>query len=846
MARSIGPSKIPRSMSKRGHIGKQELSKRKTHKRKINLMSEFKREELEMRLLEAESGRMRRSEKKRSQKPAIRTQAPAKKLPFLKIGQKKDYLPHLADPLQAFDHACRGVHCMGASQEVVEVPAVPTVPAVPKTDTSTPTGAGDILEMSQRDVLSRLRHSMARPDVPEGFLEELSGNMQVSRYKAEEFVLRKGCTNTSLHWILQGSARLTMLSKAGEEVHGELGEGGLFGEPNFFVKGRWEVDVVARSELVVGGLTRERLARIFEKFPEFLVRLVVEVQRKWVVNGCRHIDIAHRFMCSLALFRRVPQGVLRKLARKAVFRAYRPHEYIIRRGDVGRDVFFIVTGIAEAFYGRETDTRHADMLARPISRLGPGQHVGEIEYLCFPPGSRPQRLESIRTVTASEVLKVCAANLDAILSSFPEAYEDLKYFAFQRSGLVKNMMKNGGSGGGSECSGSAYPCTYPHPMALISKRKCAGPPEKLLVSNRVFPECVMVKIFARLDLSDLVRCIRVSKHWNRLIRSSERLFNVLDFRPLARVLDDKTFVSVARLAGNRPCAIDLSGCYHITDRSFYPAMRTMAQGGNLERLSLCDNWNLSPCALMDLCASACGKVRQLDLGNCAGVTDKVVSQIISHCPLLEDLNLSYCKRVTDKTMLRLAKWRNPHLSKLKLARCSAITNLGYCDWCAAWFPNVREIVLRDCASITDSALSAVAAACRNLTSLDLTFCCNLSQDALPILSYFCKNLSDLNLSFCGNAVSDKSLVHVFSMRHLTNLTLTGCAQVTREGVYLLASNSRSLRTLGVGQCPLIDMYRGEAQPALMSYRDGEKCAYLTGAADQCICITGRLQLGTRS
>lgn len=677
--------------------------------------------------------------------------------------------------------------------------------------------------MSQTELLAQMGNMAAFQNAPAGFLETLCGNLHVARYRPEQYVLRKRCKDTSLHWILQGSARLTMLSGAGEEVHGEICEGDLFGEPSFFIRGDWEIDVVARTAVDVAGLTASGLARMYEKFPGWLTKIFEVVQRKWVVNGCRHIEAAHRFLCSLPLFRSVPQGVLRKLARKAIFRAYHPREYIIRRRDLGRDIFFIVTGITEAFYGRETKSRHADMLARPISRLGPGQHVGEIEYLCFPPGARPRRLESIRTVTASEVLRVRAADLDMILASFPKAYDDLKYFAFERNVSMWNTAK-------------AAACGHPDSMPHIAPRR--GAQCKFSLINCKVPDNIILRILADLGLRDLVKCCRVSRRWNKLVKGSEKLFRALDFRPLARQLDDRTLVSIACLAGARPRIIDLSGCYHITDRSFYPAMRAMAACGNLAQISLCDNWNLSPRALIDLC-TMCGAVRRLDLSNCAGVTNTVVLEIISNCPLLEELDLSYCKRITDKTMAQFARWKNPHLTKLRLARCTAISNTGFCYWCSANFPNMRELVLRDCVSISDSALSAIAAACRNLTALDLTFCCRLSNNALAILSYFCKGLRNLNLSFCGSAVSDRSLVHLLSMRRMSNLTLTGCAQVTREGVYLLVTNCGALRMLGVGQCPLIDTYRGVAQPALIGGRGRERCAYLKGAANQRIRVTVR-------
>lgn len=300
-----------------------------------------------------------------------------------------------------------------------------------------------------------------------------------------------------------------------------------------------------------------------------------------------------------------------------------------------------------------------------------------------------------------------------------------------------------------------------------------------------------------------------------MIYLSETLFKELDLRPWSRDLDDKGLIAITKFVGPRPEIINISNCFHITDKSFCYMINEIGISGCIRKIYMRDNWNISAMAIMDL-SVACRQLHVVDLSNCRKVTDEVIERLVESradarygCHELCDLDLSYCKLLSDKTMLHLATNTSSHLRSLNLTRCTTITDNGYCFWSRTTFPYLKKLVLKDCTFISDDAISAVASACPNLEDLDLTFCCVLSDDAVVILSFFCKHLKSLNMSFCGSAVSDNSLISAASMTQLEKLIITGCIRVTREGVDTVVGNSQSIQYLNLSQCPNINTYRGK-------------------------------------
>ncbi|GMG25680.1 unnamed protein product [Ambrosiozyma monospora] len=245
-----------------------------------------------------------------------------------------------------------------------------------------------------------------------------------------------------------------------------------------------------------------------------------------------------------------------------------------------------------------------------------------------------------------------------------------------------------------------------------------------------------------------------------------------------------------------------------------------------------NNWNISAMAIMDL--SVVGReLDEIDLSNCRKVRDDVIERLIGYkqdssrfgCSKLAQLNLSYCKYLTDKTMLHFAINASDRLISLNLTRCTTITDNGFALWSQVKFPLLTKLILRDCTFISDNAIRSLANACPNLEELDLTFCCVLTDNSLAILYLHCKCLRILNMSFCGSAVSDNSLVSVSRLPLLEKLIITGCIRVTRQGVDMLLSTSKTIKYLDLSQCPRANIYQGALVEPFEKVA-GTRCAFL--------------------
>jgi hypothetical protein len=64
------------------------------------------------------------------------------------------------------------------------------------------------------------------------------------------------------------------------------------------------------------------------------------------------------------------------------------------------------------------------------------------------------------------------------------------------------------------------------------------------------------------------------------------------------------------------------------------------------------------------------------------------------------------------------------------------------------FATITDITLYRC-NITDAAITALAANCANLTTIDLSYCDKITDAAITALAANCANLTTINLRSCG-------------------------------------------------------------------------------------------------
>lgn len=251
------------------------------------------------------------------------------------------------------------------------------------------------------------------------------------------------------------------------------------------------------------------------------------------------------------------------------------------------------------------------------------------------------------------------------------------------------------------------------------------------LSRGRFPERVLISIFRNLNLGQLMAYRRVSFYWSQLISSSPDVFSQCDLNLFNREVDDSALIHhISPFLGNRPRAVNLSNCYHITDDGFTALISTC--GANVNVLKMKSVWDISPQAIAEM-TDKMPLLEEIDLSNCRKVSDNLLGRIIGWtwvngdaetnetvgCPKLSRLKLSYCKHISDRTMRVLAAQASDRLQQLDLTRCTTISDLGFHYWSEKQFPLLRKLVLADCTYLSDNAIYSLARAAGGLQELDL-------------------------------------------------------------------------------------------------------------------------------
>ena len=104
------------------------------------------------------------------------------------------------------------------------------------------------------------------------------------------------------------------------------------------------------------------------------------------------------------------------------------------------------------------------------------------------------------------------------------------------------------------------------------------------------------------------------------------------------------------------------------------------------------------------------QIEALDLSGCYNVTDIGIAHALTcDVPSLTRLNLSLCKQITDASLGRIAQHLR-HLEDLDLGGCCNVTNTGLL--LVAWgLERLRSLNLRSCWHVSDQGIASIAGLC---------------------------------------------------------------------------------------------------------------------------------------
>ena len=190
------------------------------------------------------------------------------------------------------------------------------------------------------------------------------------------------------------------------------------------------------------------------------------------------------------------------------------------------------------------------------------------------------------------------------------------------------------------------------------------------------------------------------------------------------------------------------------------------------------------------------KLRHLYLASCEAIGDSVLEAVYAMIPQLKSLVLYDCAQITDVGVGKLPALRD--LRRLRLDYVWEATDIS--GEAVGALDKLEELSLGAAEQLTDVTLQALGNL-RNLKSLILPEFAEFSARGLCEFFSAASELRRVSMT-CLPGMTDEVLALLAASQHLEYLYLLGCGNVTGDGITQLSS-SRSLRGLGVHACKSI-------------------------------------------
>uniref|UniRef100_A0A672FGG9 F-box and leucine-rich repeat protein 13 n=1 Tax=Salarias fasciatus TaxID=181472 RepID=A0A672FGG9_SALFA len=216
----------------------------------------------------------------------------------------------------------------------------------------------------------------------------------------------------------------------------------------------------------------------------------------------------------------------------------------------------------------------------------------------------------------------------------------------------------------------------------------------------------------------------------------------------------------------------------------------------------------------------CPSLLYLNL-SCTLITNETLKELSRNCLNLQYLSLAYCYRLTDEGFIYLRTGKGcSNLFHLNLSGCTQMTLNGF-RYVSAGCSSLKEIVINDMPTLSDSCVLALLARCRclsaisllDLFSLSYTLPCALGNNQLTDMSWraLCSSspgLRRLHAAQCPR-MTDASLRSMATLKHLQYLDISLCSRCVWVGQLLsqtllsLSASAGTLRELNVSQCSYV-------------------------------------------
>ncbi|KAL3660391.1 hypothetical protein V7S43_014544 [Phytophthora oleae] len=199
-----------------------------------------------------------------------------------------------------------------------------------------------------------------------------------------------------------------------------------------------------------------------------------------------------------------------------------------------------------------------------------------------------------------------------------------------------------------------------------------------------------------------------------------------------------------------------------------------------------------------------GNLVKLNLKGLRKVSDQGVMEIAKGCPSLTNISLSG-RNITSQTFKLLGKM----CRKLQILDISERQDLEtpvcfmhLLSTTASGFhlPHPLRRIDLSASNVCDTGVSVIAAACRQLESINLSKCAQITDFAAEALALHCFHLKNLLLANT-RGITDRTLTALaFTKIPLELLDLSGNTRVTDEGLLVLCTSCQQIQELRLKGC----------------------------------------------
>ncbi|KAG7909397.1 hypothetical protein KL906_002153 [Ogataea polymorpha] len=506
------------------------------------------------------------------------------------------------------------------------------------------------------------------------------------------------------------------------------------------------------------------------------------------------------FLGGLPIFKSLPSDVFHELALKVEIKDFKPMEYIFKKGDAGRDIYFVVFG--------EVEVLDAEKASHIVARLGSGKYFGEMSFLSslrddHDSSKTETRSADVRAVSESEVLVVKGNILEDLCKRYPVVAEDMKFTACER--LKKNDSI-------VEMIHSAE--TSPHDRNIVSSltedsgekpifrsiswynEECASAPPSPHDSVMTPYYGDSVSTTGTQDLAKLNNLSAPSLLSDRHSKPEKPTIQL--YVPSPNPVSGSLYKF-----GN-----SLRPPFHYTPHDH--RLRLLNINNGRRRSSVLSSGPFPDSIFMKI-------FKYLDLPNLmrfATVCKKWKQLLYLGPDLIKTLDLTPWKRdLTDNALIQITNFVGPRPEVINVSSCFHITDAGFCYMIneIGIRGRIKKLYMSNNWNISAMSIMDLSIVARELDLIDFSNCPKVRDDVIERLltphgsKYGCPNLRNLNLSYC-KYLTDRAMYQIANnaSQQLTSLNLTRCTTIT-DGGFMFWSQTRfpNLKRLVLRDCTFL-------------------------------------------